>query len=226
MSIRMPLLISLLLIAVMLAASVVGYSEIPDNARMAVHWGIQGNPDGFMPKSRALWFLPAIAAIVTLSFALMPRIEPRRANLLASRKLFVAAWIGAVAVIALSHVLTLMVGAGYAVDLPGAILVSVAVLIAVTGNFMGKSRSTFLIGGLKGPWSLSSEYAWEKSNRLAGRLFVLSALLTLAVYALAGVRAGFETLACTLVLSAVIGFAASYVYWKHDPDRQGGTLRE
>ena len=60
----------------------------------------------------------------------------------------------------------------------------IGTLFIVMGNVLATARSTFLFG-VRTPWTLSSERAWDRTNRLVGRLFVLAGL-TLVALTLAG----------------------------------------
>ena len=67
------------------------------------------------------------------------------------------------------------------------------------------------------PWSLSSEQSWNKSNRLAGRLFFwLGAATIVAVLAhVPGLPLLVGFLSCT-GLMAIVVLAYSYVVWRQD----------
>ena len=51
------------------------------------------------------------------------------------------------------------------------IVMVTALFLIVIGNFLGKSHSNFFVG-VRLPWTLSSDLAWEKSNRITGYGFV------------------------------------------------------
>lgn len=219
MNLRLPILVSLILLAVMAAISAWGWVVLPADTVLASHWGFDGRVNGTMTKETGLVTIPAIALGLAALLALVPRIEPRKENLAASRKAFVALWLGGLVVLAATHALIVLSAMGYAVDVPGVSMVLVAALIAVAGNYLGKVRSNFFIG-IRTPWTLSSELSWEKSHRMLGRLFVFSALAALAARFAVGTEAGFIVLAAALSASALVGIVSSYVYWKHDPERR------
>jgi uncharacterized membrane protein len=221
MNIRTPLIVSLLLIALMTAASVWGWIVLPAHTILPVHWGVDGAPNGFLPKETALLLLPGIAIGMTALFALLPRIEPRRKNLLASRKPYIVGWIGGLVVIAAAQILSLVAAAGFHINVASAILIVVALMIAVLGNYLGKAHSNFFFG-VRTPWTLSSDLAWEKSNRLLGRLLVASGLIVLATRLAFDVRIGFLVFTALIGASAVIAVVASYIFWRSDPDRRAG----
>jgi uncharacterized membrane protein len=205
----------------MLVVTAWGWTATPDDARIAVHWGINGRPDGYMAKTTGLLLLPCIAAAMSALFTLLPAIEPRRANLIASRKLYLSGWYGGIGVVGITHLLTVMNAAGSHVDTPRGILIAVALLFVVVGNFLGKSHSTFFVG-LRLPWTLSSEGAWEKSSRLTGRGLVATGCAALLVLLFVGAMPGVAVFATGAAISVTVGGVASYVYWKRDAGRHDG----
>jgi len=221
MNFRTPLIVSLVLIAAMVAISAWGWVAVPAHAQLAVHWGIDGRPNGFMPKTAGLLMFPGIAIALTGLFVLIPKIEPRRANLLSSRKLYLTGWYGGIAMLAIAHLLTVMNAAGLQVDTPRWMVVALSLLLLAIGNFMGKSRSTFFVG-LRLPWTLTSEAAWEKSSRIAGRGLVATGSTALVTLIFARTAYGATICAVGALLSFAIGGIASYVYWKRDANRSNG----
>jgi len=219
MKLRLPLMMSAALLALMAAISAWGWMMLPEGARIASHWSFDGKPTGTLPKEMGLLLMPAIGLAICVLIAIIPVIEPRRENLIASRKAFLAIWFGGLVAIAAGHAMMVMNAIGYAIDVPGVLIVAIAGVIAVAGNYLGKVRSNFFVG-IRTPWTLSSDLAWEKSHRMLGRLFVFSALITLAVRFAVTVEAGYIALAATLTSSALVAIASSYVYWKQDPERR------
>ncbi|HEY5337138.1 MAG TPA: SdpI family protein, partial [Rhizomicrobium sp.] len=168
-----------------------------------------------------LIFAPALALFLTALFALWPSIEPRRANLASSRVPYAVGWIGAVGILAGVHIVIVMTARGVVLDVAGYAVAGVSILLIALGNFLGKSRANFFLG-VRTPWSLSSDLSWEKSNRLSGRLFVVTGIVTLGALVAMGQAAALYTLISGTVVSAICGIAASYVYWKRDPDGHAG----
>lgn len=226
MSLRAPLIASVLAIAAMLGITAWAWSAVPDGAPVVIHWSIlDGRPDGHLPKAFAFLLLPLIALLLSGGYAALPRIEPRRANLLASRKLYFAGWYGALAVIAVLHAFLIMNAAGAIADAPRWILLAAALMLIVLGNYLGKSRATFFMG-LRSPWSLSSNAAWEKSNRVSGHWLVATGVVTAAVVLIAGWRPALVTLVGGALIGAAAGTIASYLVWKRDPHRHSEGREE
>ncbi len=220
MSIRTPLIISLLLIAAMAAAGYWAWSELPQHSQIAVHWGFDGQPNRFADKARALYLLPAMAAFVTALFAVIPSIEPRRANLIASRKLYRVGWIGALLVMTVAQAAIIMAALHRTLDIRSSVVAATSLLFIVAGNYLVKSRANFF-AGIRTPWTLSSDYSWQKTHRLGGPLFIATGVATLLVLAADGAMPALLVQIGTLAATIIATVAMSYVYWKRDPDKNG-----
>jgi uncharacterized membrane protein len=170
-NLRLPLTLSVFLVAIMAAISAWACVKLPESAVIATHWGVDGKVNGTMPKDWGLAVLPAIALAMTLLLAAIPSIEPRRANMIASRKPFYAFWLGGLVVLAVAHALVVGLALGYPIDVPGVLIVLLPLSIAIGGNYLGKARPNFFIG-VRTPWTLSSDLSWDKTHRMLGRLLV------------------------------------------------------
>ncbi|MBU6296919.1 MAG: SdpI family protein [Alphaproteobacteria bacterium] len=218
MTIRWPLMMSLVVVAAMAALSAWAWPLVPDAARIAVHFDMNGAANGFAGKQKALTVLPILALGLTVLLSIIPRIEPRRFNLAASAKFYKAAWIGGIVTVAVAHA-GIVLGALHApVNASHLILPVIAVLFMVIGNYMGKTRSNFF-AGIRTPWTLSSEYSWEKTHRLTGRLFMLLGAATLVAAITVSAKAAGEIMTGGILASALVGAVASYVFWRRDPLR-------
>jgi len=219
MKLRLPLTVSFLVVIAMAAASAWAWTVLPANIVLPTHWGFDGKVNGTMTKEWGLAILPGIALFLTFMLAVVPRIEPQRENLIASRKAFFAFWLSGLIVLAATHGMIIASAMGYPVDIPGTLIILIPISIAAAGNYLGKARPNFFLG-VRTPWTLSSATSWEKTHRMLGRLFVISALIVLAVRFAIGVEAAYLTFAATISGSAILSIIGSYVFWKNDPARR------
>ena len=61
------------LVALMFAAALWALSVLPADARVAVHWNLDGMADGFMGKWAGLLFIPLLGACLWFLSARLPR---------------------------------------------------------------------------------------------------------------------------------------------------------
>jgi uncharacterized membrane protein len=216
---RTPITISAILIGAMLAASAWAWSRIPAGAQIPIHWGIHGEPNGFASTPVGLLLQPGVAALLVLLFAVIPVIEPRRLNLARSAKFYHATWIATVALLAFIHGLALYSAVYGGAPVGSFIMAAVSVVIAIMGNYLGKTRSMFLTG-VRTPWTLSSEYSWQRTSRLLGRLFMAIGLLGFVAAIALPMRLATEMFICALIAVIVFSLVMSYVFWRRDPERE------
>ena len=218
MDIRAPLVISVALIAGMLAATAWAWPLIADGANIAIHWSASGVPDGFVPKAKALLIAPVFAAAFTGFFAVAPFLTKRRANLAKSSKAYVAGWMGTLLMIAVGQVLIIMHTRGYGVDVVGSSTFIIALILTAIGNLLGKTYPNPYVG-VRTPWTKKSDYSWEMTHRAAGKMFVALGLATLACIAVSDSVTAGRVLLWGALAVGFIATAMSYVYYRHDPSR-------
>lgn len=218
MNFRPMLIANTLLIMGMAAASTWGWAAIPEAAQLPVHFGLDGTPDRFAGKTEALLIMPLVAVFVTFLMWGVPRLDPRRANIEASAKFWSVSAVLSVALLAYVHGLIVLNATVLKVDVTSALVPALCVLLIGIGNYLGKTRSNFF-GGIRTPWTLSSEYAWEKTHRLCGRGFVLSGIVTFGTWLVFDPKIAFATLIAMLTATTIVAFVASYFYWRADPER-------
>ena len=97
---------------------------------------------------------------------------------------------------------------------------AVGAILAVIGAYVGKVEPNALIG-VRTPWSFASRLAWDKSNRLAGRLFFWIGLAGVFAAPFLQQPAGLQGLAILILAAAGLAVFESWRVWRADPDRTG-----
>ncbi|MGH9522393.1 MAG: SdpI family protein [Terriglobales bacterium] len=163
--------------------------------------------------------LPLTGCGLTLLFTVLPILRPSAANeRTAGSMAYQVGWIGALLLLAVCHVLIVMQARHTLVEIPGDMTFFVAILIVAVGNFLGKTEPNSLVG-IRTWWALSSDYAWEKTNRAAGRMFVAAGLVGLGTVAVTDRATASRILIGAILLTGVAAVFLSYYYWRTDPDR-------
>ncbi len=199
---------------------------IPEDARTPLHWGLTGEADRFGDKAEtiaALWTFAGIGVLVSGLLALAPALDPRAANLRRRPVPYLVGWVATLAILVLCSALIAALGAGIAPEnlSPARMIIgAISLLLLVLGNFLGKVRPNFVLG-VRTPWTLSSDIAWEKTHRLAGWLFVLTGLAGIAASILAPPKVMMGVFVLAVLMCAFGSIAASYLYWRSAPDKRG-----
>ncbi len=222
---------SLLVIAAMAGITLYAGGLLPEGDRIPLHFGPDGQPDRFGDRAEALtllWLLPGIMAGVSLILAIAPLLDPRRDNVRIGRRAYLAVWVAVSTVMLFVHA-----GAAYAMvnstspsfETTGIvrwIIAACALLFIIMGNYLPKTRSSFVFG-IRTPWTLSSDLAWEKTHRLAGPLFMLAGALSLAgAFLLDGIWLALQMTVWVLA-AALVSSVYSYLVWRTAEDRDTGS---
>jgi uncharacterized membrane protein len=218
MNLRPMLIVNGLLVAGMAAVSVWGWQVLPEGAQLPTQFDLEGNAKQFTGKSTYLVLMPSIAAGLTALLWVIPHLDPRHANMEASIKFWNVAAILSCALLAYVHALLVLSAAGYKIDVTSALVPGLSVLFIGLGNYLGKTRSNWF-GGVRTPWSLSSEYSWEKTHRWSGRMMVGSGLVAFAAWFAVDAKIALLILIGLVLATAVVSVVLSYVFWHTDPAR-------
>lgn len=218
-----PILIVSGVVAVLLfALSFWAWGQVPEGAQIPVHWGADGQPDRYGGKFEGLMLMPLIFVGITILLAVVPRVDPRRGNILRSQGAYQAVWWVVIAFFALLHIALILNVLGYNVDIGMLVPAGVGLMFMVIGAYMGRIRSNFMFG-IRTPWTLTSELAWRKTHQWGGRAFVVLGALLLAsgIFPTGELWVGLVLGGSIVMLVGL--FAYSYFVWKQDPEaeRQG-----
>jgi len=105
-------------------------------------------------------------------------------------------------------------------DIGGAVPVALmSVVILLIGAFLGRVGPNPVVG-VRTPWAFKSRLAWDRSNRLAGRLFFIIGLAGLLTAPFAPRPLGLYALLAAIVAAALLAAIESWRVWRTDPDRQ------
>ncbi len=101
----------------------------------------------------------------------------------------------------------------------GAHMALTALLLLGVGAFLGRVGPNVAVG-VRTPWNYKSKLAWERSNRLAGRLMFGLGLVGLIAAPIAPQPLGFSALITGVLIATAWSVFESWRVWRADPDRQ------
>jgi uncharacterized membrane protein len=189
-------------------------TQLPPDARIAVHWGADGKPNGYAGLVHGLVVVPAVALALTGVFAFLPCIEPRREHLRLSAGAYETVWIGVLMMLAGMHALIVSIALGAQIDIVRIVMFLLGALWVVIGNQLGRVRSNFFLG-IRTPWTLSDDRVWDRTHRFAGWALVLTGLVVMSIAAMGVADKPGMTLAAGLMSSCVaLVVFRSYQIWK------------
>ena len=174
MSRKFANVISLLLVAGAIVASVVAYPNLPD--QVPTHWNAAGEIDGYSGKLTAAIMGPALAAGILVIMWLIPVISPKGFRTEGFQDVINVFQVALVAFLVGIGGLVIAAGFGHEMSVERIVPIAVGLLFIVLGNYMGKIRKNFFIG-IRTPWTLASDEVWARTHRLGGYLFVAAGAL-------------------------------------------------
>lgn len=217
--IKPVLILNLSILVLMVLASIWVWQQLPADARLPVHWNISGEVDRFGSKFEGLFLVPLVTLGMMALLMLVPVIEPRRQHIWRSMKAYRAILIAIILLMAFLHFVLLTAALGQTVNVGRLVTLGVGILFILIGNYLGKVRSNFFLG-IRTPWTLSSERAWNKTHRLGGWLYVILGFIIVMNGIFWGATRAFIVLISGAILFSIIPAVYSYFVWKSDPDKQ------
>ena len=193
--------------------SLVAAPSLP--AELVTHWNAAGDPDGTMSKEVVLWLFPVLTVGLLAMFAAIPRIDPLRENIAEFRAYydwFVVVFMGYMFLV---HVGIIAFNLGYEFDFTALILFGAAVLFYYVGVFLPHAEPNWF-AGIRTPWTLSSDEVWDRTHALGGRLFKLTAVLTL-IGLFFGDYAIYFLLVPALLTAGITAVYSYYLYAQIEP---------
>jgi uncharacterized membrane protein len=213
MTTRTTTILVLLMIFGATAAGILLWSSLP--GQMASHWNVNDQADGYMSKFWGVFLMPLITLGMLGLFFVIPSIDPLKANIAQFREVFnvfIACIVGFMVYV---HILTLRWNLGYTNQGIGkAMLPAMGLLFIVIGSLLRKAKRNFFIG-IRTPWTLSSDYVWDKTHQLGAVLFMASGVLTF-IGGLFGGMTAFWLLFVPLIGSTVFLLIYSYVLYQQE----------
>ena len=211
--------IQILIIGLILVSFLIGaylYPYMPE--KMASHWDANGSVDGYMPKLWGLFLLPVISAILFLTFMLIPKIDPHKGNIEKFRGHFDVFILLLFVFLFYVHMLTMLWNLSYRFNIIQLLTPAFGLLIYYAGIMMENAKQNWFIG-VRTPWTLSSEVVWDKTNKLAGKLFKVAGVL--AAMGLIFPKYAIFLILVPVILAAV--YPIIYSYQKYQQEIKAGS---
>ena len=219
MNLRRFYILGAITVGIQLLVAVWGLAQVGLSATVPIHWNAAGEPNGYGPAWLGFLLAPAITAGLVAMFGLIPRFEPRRANLAKSSAAYLTVATAMLVLMLGVHVAVVAAGAGYNVPITPVIGGGVGLLFVVLGNVMTTVRSNFMFG-VRTPWTLTSDLAWDKTHRLVGRLWVVGGIVMFLSSLLGRAELLVVVILAFVIGSLVLAFVYSYRVWRSDPNRR------
>jgi uncharacterized membrane protein len=209
-------------IAIQFIVAVYGFIVLPDT--VPIHWGVNGQPDGYGPKWVATFLYPLMSiGIYALARGLMaagPRLGGRETTA-ANLKLAKVILAGIILFMLVVQLATTAAAMGTGFDMTLVTMLAISVLFIFLGNYMGKMQRNFWMG-IRTPWTITNAVVWERTHRLGGWLFVAVGVIGIVCSFIPAVR--LWTVPGLIIAVCIFLCTYSYVCYQQQTDRDHEPL--
>ncbi|MER2141727.1 MAG: SdpI family protein [Priestia megaterium] len=195
-----------------LVAWLIALPHLP--ATMPIHWGANGEADGFATKINAMILTVGIMVLIYFIIAFVPRIDPRKENYKYFSKTYNIVLNAVLLLFFFVNMSTILQGLGYNVPMAYIAPIMAGLVFIIIGNYLQRVRSNYFMG-IRTPWTLSNETVWKKTHRLSGKIFFIGGLLILIS---AFLPDGYKSVIMwgSIVLCVAIPYLYSYLAYKKE----------
>lgn len=180
------------------------YKDLPE--RIPIHWNMLGEPDNFAPKPFAVFGLPLILAFFHLICHIGASADKRRKNYSKALETMTYWFIPALSLILCP--MTLLASKGVDVKIEVIVPCLIGLMLVFVGNYLPKCKQNSTMG-IKIPWTLKSEENWNKTHRLAGKLWIVGGIFSIICTFCGYPLLLFAAVAVAIAVPVVYSFALS-----------------
>lgn len=204
-----PILLAVIAAAISLAV----LPRLPES--MPVHWDLQGNANGWMPRAIGAFVTPALIVVMWGMFRVIPNIDPRGENYAKFASAYDLTVASALTLLFATHLIVIATALGYELPIRRIVPVFVGLAFLIVGNVMPRARSNFMFG-IRTPWTLSSERVWASTHRLAGYAMTAAGLGMVIAGLVFPAAITAEVMLVVLGAALVCPAAYSYFIWRRE----------
>ena len=150
------------------------YPYLPE--RIASHWGLNNQVNGYMGKFWGVFLLPIIMLVCVVIFLIVTRIDPKKENIQKFEKYFDLFIMTFMFFFVYIYALTIFWNLGYHFILIQFMMPMMAVLFYVTGIMIKHAEPNLTIG-IRTPRTIANDDVWYKTHKLGGKLFQALAVM-------------------------------------------------
>ena len=166
------MILTSVIILLPMVAGILLWDQLPE--KMATHWGVNGEADGWSSRPVAVFGMPLFLLAIHWLGVWVTGQDKR--NLHQNEKVLqMMFWIAPV-ISLFGSGSTYASALGQPLRIDRLALLLLGIVFAIIGNYLPKCRQNYTIG-IKIVWTLSDEENWNATHRLAGKLWMIGGLL-------------------------------------------------
>ena len=209
------MILTSVIILLPMLAGILLWDQLPE--RMATHWGVNGEADGWSSRPVAVFGLPLFLLAIHWMGVWLTGQDRRNRNQ-NEKVLQMMFWIAPViSLFGMGSTYAAALGQPLRIDRLAMLLLGI--VFTIIGNYLPKCRQNDTIG-IKIIWTLSDEENWNATHRLAGKIWTAGGLLLLLCAFLPGTVLPWVM---PMVLGIMVVIPIVYSWWFHR--KQKGEIR-
>jgi uncharacterized membrane protein len=198
---KYKIIVSSLVTILPLFIGLILWNKLPD--KIVTSFGWYGEANGYNSKAFAVFGLPLILLLVNLICIIATSADPRRNNI--SNGMFSL-------VISIVPICSVICGVciygnamGYVLKVENIMSIFIGVLFIVLGFILPRCKQNYTIG-IKLPWTLHDEDNWNKTHKLAGKVWIIGGVVMVFVGLLQSKVLFFSVIAALVLIPTVYSF--------------------
>jgi uncharacterized membrane protein len=189
------------------------YASLP--SIVALHYGADGKPNGFGPKSELFvlqGILTGVSFLVYLLMKFLPAIDPKK-QVKYGEKTLQKLGFGMVVFMAVLSISIVFSTLSQKFPVDKLVLVITGLLFIFLGNIMYSIKPNYFVG-VRTPWTLEDEGNWRATHRLTGKLWVIGGIVITIIRLMISSEAGSYIFLGCIAVMVIVPIVYSFVYFK------------
>ena len=205
-------LISLIFILIPIGMTLFLYNRLPN--QLAVHFGTNGEADGYQGKFTFLLTSTLFLLGVPLLLKIIRYIDPKKKNYEKFESTYDMFRLLFTAFFSVMYISMIFINLGYDVNIQMIVLIGIGLLFMFLGKYMSRIRFNYTMG-IRTPWTLASEDVWQRTHQFAGPLWLIGGIIMIILAFLPGSLA-FILMLIIVGIIAFVPILYSYLIYKKD----------
>jgi uncharacterized membrane protein len=188
------------------------YHNFP--ARVATHWDIYGQVNGYSGPFLAAWLLPFMIIGIYALFIFLPYIDPRKQQYLSFEAVYHKFKNIIISFLFILYILSSLNGLGYSINIGFWSPVMIGFLFMIIGYLLKDVKMNWFMG-IRTQWTMSSNYVWEKTHQASAPILIFSGgIMALSAFLSSTSKIIAFVLAMVLIIIALPAY--SYILFKRE----------
>lgn len=205
---KKPLIASSAAILLPMVMGLLLWKRLPES--MTMHWGADGTPDGWGPKTMVVFGLPLIMLAMQWVCLWITGTDPGNRNQ-SEKVIRMVIWILPIlSLMASGVILSVAMNISWGGESIPPILIGA--MFVVIGNYLPKCRQNTTVG-IKVTWALANEENWNATHRFGGKVWFIAGLLMMVCVFLPS-KAALAVMLTGVIAAAVVPVVYSWLYYR------------